>query len=107
MPLPQRSCHSATPLSFISRPARPSAARDVHSHVASACAGPQCAVHHQMAMQKPVLREMAARVEAERNQTFSDWCGRLSSPLAAVVSAKRSSFCQQLLVTGHGCFAFC
>jgi len=25
-------------------------------------------------MQKPVLREMARRLQAERNQTFDEWC---------------------------------
>ena len=52
-------------------------AHEVLRHNASASAGPQCAVHHHMAMQKPVLREMAARHRAERTQTFDDWCARL------------------------------
>ncbi len=45
------------------------------SHAASsASAGPQCAVHHHMAMQKQVLHEMAARYLLHHNEFFSDWC---------------------------------
>ena len=50
------------------------------SHAAPASAGPQCAVHHHMAMQKPVLHEMAARYLLHHNQFFSDWCAIVRRP---------------------------